>query len=220
MGLGASLFFARNLLGYANWYAWQNLPLTRGESLTQRLAIPGAAQTLTGVRLRLVEASDSAILQLCLYRDGNAQREPLACASRSAAERVENQVLYFLFDQPVSLGPGDTPTVSIQVEGEGATALLPYTTSMANALQLGKTDLEGSLDLSPLAPFSLKEAFDQLVVKNILSDWRLLLAIGLTIVLVSLFFASTGLWRVPSDPAPPAPAAGWQHPRENPPVSG
>jgi len=186
--LGANLFFSRNFVSRNNWYNWQNRTLTAGDYVLQELDLE--QKEITGVRLRFVDADPLAIIKVCLYPDDDMNLAPLKCASRSIAEQVENQALYFLFDKIVILEGNDTPTVKIQIENNGTgTVILPYTTSTKHILKFNETKLNGSLDVSTLSSFNITVAFNNLVVENILKDARLLVAIGIVTALVAVFLS-------------------------------
>ena len=183
--LTTNLFFSKDLVGQSNWGKWQNLTLATGDFVIQKLS--PEHREITGVRIRFVEATPSATLKLCLYRNGDIHQEPFECVSRNTDEQVENRVLFFIFDTKVSIENHDSPTLSLQIEDVGATIVLPYTTSIKKSLQFNQTRLMGSLDLSTLSSFSIADAFDKLIIQNILNDPALSLAIGIVTTLVGLF---------------------------------
>jgi hypothetical protein len=181
--LVVNLFFARNLASRTNWHEWESQALAHGETILQELSLE--RQEITGVRLRVGEPVSPATLKVCLYRDLETDQEPVTCASRNTTQQVENRTLYFVFDERVSLQADTAPTLRIQVEDTGATVVLPYTTEADEMLQFNGTTLNGSLDVSPLWTFSAAQAFDGLVVENILKDTWLLVTILIATVLVT-----------------------------------
>ncbi|MGC9333969.1 MAG: hypothetical protein ACP5JJ_07475 [Anaerolineae bacterium] len=180
--LAVSLFFARNLASRTNWREWESQTLAHGEYMLQELSLD--RKEITGVRLRVAEPVSPATLKVCLYLDLETDQEPVTCASRNTAQQVENRALYFIFDERVSLQADTAPALRIQVEDTGATVVLPYTTEADEMLQLNGATLNGSLDISPLWTFSAAQAFDNLVVQNILKDIWLLVAILIVTLLV------------------------------------
>ena len=189
-GLVVNLYLARHLVSFNNYYPWQNHTLYSTEDfLVQELDQMG--KKVTGIRLRFADASPETVLKVCLFSNNNLNQEPIDCISRSTSEHVENQALYFIFDNVLSLESGSTPTVKIQLEEAGTTVTLPYSTvNTASNLQFNNMLLRGTLDMSILSPFSLREALQGLVVENILQDGWLLFLIGITGVLVFLFIVA------------------------------
>jgi len=186
LGLMVNLCFSRNLVSHNNWYNWHNQTLSAGDSVVQEINLESPG--ITGIRLRFADASPSATLRICLYRNGDLTQEPLRCTSRRATEQVENQALYFIFDTPLFLRSGEMLVARIQVEGSDATVTLPYAaTTTGEHLQFVDSALNGSLDISVLSFFSITEALKHLVVENVFQDGWLLLSIGITVVLTLLF---------------------------------
>lgn len=193
LSLSANLFIARNLVSRTIWSGWQNQVVAAGEQVVQRLALEN--REVTGVRLRFVDADPQANLEVCLYRNQDLDQEPLACATRSTAAQVENRILYFTFGRVLALEAGDLLTLRVQTADNGAgTVTLPYTTSADLALAFGATKLTGSLDVSLLSAFTITQAFQELVVKNIGRDGWLLAAIaavtGLTVLVLGVLLRS------------------------------
>lgn len=188
MGLTANLYASKDLVSQNNWYEWQSQTFAAGDQVVQELSL-GSGE-LTGVRLRFEEASPASVLTLCIYPDGDLEQEPIACASRTMADQVENQILYFEFDDTVLVRTQHHPMVSIRVDGPDASITLPYATvSEERLLFFGEAALNGSLDVSALTSFSVRKAFEELIVNNILHDRYLLLSIGLVTGLTLLVIA-------------------------------
>lgn len=182
--LTVNLLLSRNLISRNNWYHWQPLTLSTGDYILQELSTE--RKEITGVRLKFTETTPSANLEVCVYRDGDINQEPLVCTSRNTNEAVEDKVLYFTFKKPVPLE--DTRLVTkFQILGSNAKVTLPYTTSINNALLLNETKINGSLDISTLSSFKITEAFDKLVIENVLKDSWLLVTIVTTTTLVVLY---------------------------------
>jgi hypothetical protein len=125
---------------------------------------------------------------VCIYRDDRVEQEdPLVCASRNTVEAVENGFLYFTFGKTIIFDDSLSPVATIQVEGAGTAIELPYTTSTNQLLQFNTTRLNGSLDVSTLSSFRVEEAFNDLIVANILRDTWLLVAMGICVTLTASF---------------------------------
>ncbi|MBP1467860.1 hypothetical protein EYB53_019245 [Candidatus Chloroploca sp. M-50] len=184
--LGANLFFSRDFVSHTNRYNWQNHTLTVNDYVLQELGLE--QKEMTGVRLRFVDADPLAVLKVCVYQNNDMNQEPLNCASRSIAEQVENKALYFVFDKAIVFEDNETPTVKIQTENNNTSmVILPYTTLTENSLKFNEITLNGSLDISALSSFNITEAFNILVVENILKDAWLLGAIAIITALVVVF---------------------------------
>jgi hypothetical protein len=185
LSLTMNLVFSRNLVSRVERYDWQPMALTSGDCVLQELHVEW--RQITGIRLRLTEASPSAALEVCMFRDDDASQEPLVCATRNTTEQVENGVLYFPFEKTIALENDAQPVARIQIQDAGATAVLPYTTSVDRSLQHNGTHLTGSLDMSALSSFSITAAFNTLIIENIVQDTWLLATIGVVTTLVALF---------------------------------
>ncbi|MDT8306101.1 MAG: hypothetical protein RRC07_09210 [Anaerolineae bacterium] len=191
LGLGTNLYIGRNLVGYNNWYDWQQLTLKGDETATQRIEVK--AGHITGMRLRLTEAPPSTILTLCTYSDNEAMQTPLACVSQPISRSVENRVLYFMFSESLPLASSGELIIELSVEGPDAMVRLPYAEieSDTNRATLFFDDqqLSGTLDVSPLTSFQAGVALKELIVENILQDERLLLIFAAIALSTMLFLA-------------------------------
>jgi hypothetical protein len=188
-GLAVNVYLARNLVSRNNYYSWEEHILSSPEDLLVQELEP-LENKATGMRLRFTEASPGAVLKVCLYGSVDLDQEPMGCISKNASEQVENQVLYFLFDNTPFLESGNALAAKIQLETSGTTVALPYSTvNTERKLKFNNMDSTGTLDLSVLSPFSVREAFQSLVVENVLRDGLLLLLMGVTGALVFMFMA-------------------------------
>jgi hypothetical protein len=185
LGLAASLFLARDLVGTPGPAGSNELVLSAGDQVVQ--ALVSEQPEITGARLGIAQVSEPTTLVLCLYPAGEMGQEALPCATRDVAEGVEDDPLYFAFGKTIANEGAEPLVTRIQVASESGQVTLRYKGSAAGTLQHDEATLDGALDLSPLIPFSVGDAFDALVVQNVLQDSRLLLVIGFYAVVVTLF---------------------------------
>lgn len=186
LGLMGNLYLSQNLVSTNNLNTWQGQTLSTSETAVQTLDPPNT--DMTGMRLRLIDATPSAVLRLCLYGNGDMSQPALICQSKNTDEQVENRVIYFEFGRSLSLKPGETLTAKIDVETPDAKVTLPYTlVDSGDSLQLNDEILNGKLDISMLTSFDGTEAFNDLMVKGILKDGWLLLLIIIAEILVMGF---------------------------------
>lgn len=184
--LVANAYLARSLVSRNNYHSWESHTLTSVEDfLVQELNPPRSS--VTGIRLRFTDASPDAVLKVCLYEGSDLSQEPVECISKRTSEQVENQVLYFIFDNVLLIEPQSTVAAKIQLETSGTMVELPYSNvNTERNLHFNCTTVKGTLDVSVLSQFSAREAFQDLVVENVLRDSCLMILIGVTGVLVFL----------------------------------
>ncbi len=182
-GLIITLFFSRNLVSPINRYDWQSQTLTAGDHVIQELS--PEHNKITGLRLRFIDVVSPATIEACIYGGDDINQEPIACAAKSTSEEIGNRNLYFLFGDLIYVE--ESVTATFELKGDGANVVLPYTTSADKLLQFNDMTSNGSLDVSTLSPFDVAEAFDTLILENVLQDPYLLMTMAVTLVLAVLF---------------------------------
>jgi len=185
LGLAANLYFGRNLVTTRNRSSWTVQEISSGDYVLQELRTE--REKLTGVRVRAPGDNPPATVQLCLYSDRNVDQQPLTCAARLSSEQGENDYIYFLFDDQVTISNANSLVAKVQLVDDGGPVSLRYSKSTDDGLLYNETQLNGSLDIAPLYPFDIGEAFDILVVANILGDPPLIAAIAIVTMVVILF---------------------------------
>lgn len=211
LGLGLNLYLARNLVSRNNWLEWDQLTVSSENPTVWQTFIPEFVP-VTGVRLRILNASDSAAcLQACLIRkDGSDERE-LACSSANISQQVENQSLYFLFDNPLLLELDRVYALRFHLETPGATITFPYSADRSDMqVQSNDTTIAGTMDISILRPFSIRNALKTLVVQNIGRDICLLSLMVITGVISTLLIVRLLRQQHSYEYEPTARTLGWE----------
>jgi hypothetical protein len=186
--LAVNLLFSRGLVSQNNWYTWEPLTVEGGDYVLQQLETD---EQVTGVRLRLLSATPSTNLELCVYGD-NPSEIALACVSKNVNEVVENQVLYFTFEMPIAFENGRF-MIKLHPKNNNATITLPYAPSAKRALWFNEMEMDGMLDVSPLSSFRMTAAIHKLVVENVFQDLPLVVIIIITTMLIMLFLGGLDL---------------------------
>jgi hypothetical protein len=182
LGLGLNLAMAHNMVSPGERLRLDNRLSLSSETPTIVQALVPESTSVTGVRLRILDSTNPAAhLQVCLIEKDDPNNQQLACASKSVSQQVEDRLLYYLFDNTVSLEAEHSYAFRVHLETSDATVILPYSTDRSDErLQLGDTTMTGTLDISTLRPFRLRAALQTLVVRNIGGDLRLLLLMSVT----------------------------------------
>lgn len=180
VAFGFNLLFAYNLLTPSLIKNWQEIQISKDDELSQALAVYDSP--VNGIKLQLPPGSnDLARLEVCLY--AGSQSDPLACQSAGQAEILDDRTLFIRFADPVPVHPGDSYTLKLQVIPQQDKAALYYD-PQPGTLKLNSEMIGSTLNLAGIYSFSAANAFQQLVVRNILADPILLIFWFLTIILV------------------------------------
>ncbi|MBV7337934.1 hypothetical protein KFU94_58830 [Chloroflexi bacterium TSY] len=187
-GLALNLLLARTFVSQNNWLTWQNYTLTAGGSIAQE--VKPAMETISGVRLRLVEANGVGTLRTCLLHQSISDMPSLSCSRESTARQVENGFVYFPFLESVSISTGEIVQVEVTVETDQTNITLPYgefRTESPTELIMNGQSINGSLDLSLLYVFNPLNAFQRSVHTKCINRFLPVLIIILTCTVVCIF---------------------------------
>ena len=172
--------FAYNLLTPALIKNWQEIQISQNDELSQPLAVYDSP--VNGIKLQLPPGSnDLAKVEVCLYK--GLQSDPLACQSAGPVEILDDRTFYIRFTESVPVNPGDDYNVTLRAKPQQDKAALYYDPEPGN-LNLNSEMIGSTLNLTGIYSFSAANAFQQLVVRNILADPILLVLWFLTIILV------------------------------------
>jgi len=178
--LGLNLLFANNLLAPTLIKNWQEIQISQNDELSQSLAVYDSP--VNGVKLQLPPGSnDLSRVEVCLFE--RSQGDPLACQSAGKAEILDDRALFIRFADPVPINPSDNYTLKLHVIPKHGKAALYYDPQPGN-LNLNSEMIGSTLNLTGIYSFSVGNAFQQLVVRNVLADPVLLILWFLTIIFV------------------------------------
>ncbi len=181
LALAGSIYLGKDLVTQNFGAAVQSKAIGMNDTVVQSFS--SAKRDINGIRLRFFDETPNASLTLCSYDQNDFSSSPLACKSKNIGDFVENQQVYFRFDQPVSALPNQTLFLKINILTVNTKVTLPYSINNIGDRTLGfnSDNQAGSLDFSPVVSLN-SDDYNALLFTNVIQDRGLMRLLGIAIL--------------------------------------